>query len=76
MIEHDCYRVGQPDADAPDQIKDRNGTVVLRYCLRCRRAEAELSVPCTVACPATKTDCDDERWDGAAERSITRDPDC
>ena len=37
---HDLYKTG--DADAPRQIKDRNGEVVLDMCRVCGRAEAEL----------------------------------
>jgi hypothetical protein len=43
---HDLYRSG--DTDAPDQIKDRNGQVVLRLCRRCERAESELSESCDI----------------------------
>jgi hypothetical protein len=41
---HDLYKAG--DRDAPDEIKDRNGEVVLGLCKRCGRAEIELSEPC------------------------------
>lgn len=43
---HDLYKTG--DVGAPDQIKDRNGEVVLGLCKRCGRAEIELSEPCTL----------------------------
>lgn len=41
---HNLYRPG--DIDAPDQIRDRNGYVVLNMCRHCGRAEIELSEPC------------------------------
>lgn len=41
---HDLYRTR--DRDAPDQIKDRNGEVVLGLCRRCGKSEFELSEPC------------------------------
>lgn len=34
------------DRDAPEQIKDRNGEVVLACCRLCGKAETELSGPC------------------------------
>lgn len=38
------------DADRPTAICDRNGEVVLGLCMRCGKAEAELTQPCvTVA---------------------------
>lgn len=37
---HELYKTG--DADAPEQIKDRNGEVVLDQCRNCGRAESEL----------------------------------
>jgi hypothetical protein len=40
---HDLYKTGD---DAPDEIKDRNGEVVLGLCKRCGRAEIELSEYC------------------------------
>ena len=39
-MNHDFYKTG--DADAPIQIQDRNGEVVLSCCRRCGRAEIEL----------------------------------
>lgn len=42
--QHDLYKTG--DFDAPGQIKDRNGEVVLSMCRKCGRAEIELSEPC------------------------------
>ena len=42
--EHELYKTG--DSDAPEQIKDRNGEVVLNLCRRCGRGEVELSGPC------------------------------
>ena len=43
---HDLYVTG--DDDSPDQIKDRNGEVVLQLCKVCRKAESELRSPvCT-----------------------------
>lgn len=55
---HELYKTG--DADAPEQIKDRNGEVVLDQCRHCRRAEAELldGEPCAKA-PAN-----DRKWEG------------
>lgn len=46
---HDLYKTG--DADAPEQIKDRNGEVVLDQCRCCRRAESQLldGEPCAKA---------------------------
>lgn len=46
---HELYKTG--DADAPEQIKDRNGEVVLDQCRYCRRAESELldGEPCAKA---------------------------
>jgi hypothetical protein len=38
--EHDLYKTGDPDA--PEQIKDRNGVVVLNCCRVCGKAEVEL----------------------------------
>ncbi len=40
ICEHVLYKTG--DLDAPFQIKDRNGEVVLNMCRKCRKAEAEL----------------------------------
>jgi hypothetical protein len=34
------------DKDAPEQIKDRNGDIVLNCCKVCGMAEVELSEPC------------------------------
>lgn len=34
------------DPDCPDQVKDRNGDVVLGMCKKCGAAEIELSSPC------------------------------
>ncbi|MCR4301607.1 MAG: hypothetical protein NUV51_08345 [Sulfuricaulis sp.] len=42
--QHDLYKTG--DDDAPLQIKDRNGDVVLGLCRRCGRGEIELDQPC------------------------------
>lgn len=46
---HELYKTG--DADAPEQVKDRNGEVVLDQCRYCRRAESELldGEPCAKA---------------------------
>ena len=46
---HELYKTG--DADAPEQIKDRNGEVVLDQCRHCRLAESELldGEPCAKA---------------------------
>lgn len=46
---HELYKTG--DADAPEQIKDRNGEVVLDQCRHCGRAGAELldGEPCAKA---------------------------
>lgn len=44
---HDAWPIGLPAPDAPDQIKDRNGVVVLRMCRRCGCAERELGPACT-----------------------------
>lgn len=42
---HDLYKSG--DEDAPDNIKDRNGEVVLALCRRCGKGEADLDkMPC------------------------------
>lgn len=41
---HNLYKTG--DADAPDQIRDRNGSVALDMCRDCGRGEIELSEPC------------------------------
>lgn len=41
---HTLYEDG--DEGAPEQIKDRNGQIVLGLCKVCRRAEAELVEPC------------------------------
>lgn len=43
-LSHVLFRTG--DRDAPDQIKDCNGHVVLEYCRICGRAEVELTEPC------------------------------
>jgi len=43
-MEHDLFKTG--DADAPEQIKDRNGHVALSCCRRCGGVEVELSGPC------------------------------
>lgn len=40
-MKHDLYKPG--DKDAPEQIRDRNGYVVLELCRRCGKAEAELT---------------------------------
>lgn len=37
---HDLFKTG--DSDAPEQVKDRNGEVVLAMCRKCGKAEAEL----------------------------------
>ncbi len=44
MTKHNFYKTG--DADAPSQILDRNGEVVLALCRNCNKAEAELSDTC------------------------------
>ena len=41
---HELYKTG--DADAPSQLLDRNGEVVLAQCRRCGCGEIELSQPC------------------------------
>ena len=41
---HLLYETG--DADAPAEIKDRNGEVVLALCRVCRRAEGDLTRFC------------------------------
>ena len=55
---HELYKTS--DADAPEQIKDRNGEVVLDQCRYCRRAESQLldGEPCAVE-PV-----DDSEWEG------------
>lgn len=55
---HELYKTG--DADAPEQIKDCNGEVVLDQCRHCRRAESELldGKPCAAE-PV-----DDSKWEG------------
>lgn len=46
---HSIIRQGDPDAhDAPEQIKDRNGHIVLNYCRKCREYEAGLDAPCAL----------------------------
>lgn len=42
--QHELYMTG--DADAPDNIKDRNGWVALRMCRKCGKAEIDLDEPC------------------------------
>lgn len=42
--QHDLYKTGDPDA--PRDIKDNNGEVVLGLCRRCNRGEIELREPC------------------------------
>ena len=55
--QHVFYKTGDPDA--PEQIKDSNGEVVLAYCRRCKQAEADL----TPACPAGAAPLPDEvQW--------------
>lgn len=49
---HDLYKTG--DHGAPEEIKDRNGEVVLGLCKKCGRAEIELDGPCSVWIPATE----------------------
>lgn len=44
-LDHDLYKTG--DADAPEQIKDRNGDVVLSLCRRCGKGGIDLSEGCT-----------------------------
>jgi hypothetical protein len=39
-MNHELYKTG--DADAPEQIKDRNGEVCLSRCRKCGLAESEL----------------------------------
>ena len=43
-MEHGFYKTG--DRDAPPQICDRNGEVVLQCCKMCLKAEAELGKDC------------------------------
>lgn len=43
-LPHNLYKTS--DADAPDMIRDRNGSVVLDLCRDCGRGEAELSKNC------------------------------
>lgn len=47
-LSHELYKTG--DADAPEQVKDRNGEVVLDQCRHCGRAESQLldGKPCAV----------------------------
>lgn len=40
LCNHDLFKTG--DADAPEQVKDRNGEVVLAMCRKCGKAESEL----------------------------------
>ena len=49
---HVLYQDG--DADIPDQIKDRNGSVVLALCRICGKGEIELKQPCIVAAEQTR----------------------
>jgi len=49
---HTLYKT--KDADAPAQIKDRNGEVALDLCRICGRGEIELYEPCWM--PITKDD--------------------
>lgn len=44
VVGHVLYKTG--DKGAPDQIKDRNGEVVLAMCKICGKAEIELDQPC------------------------------
>lgn len=55
---HQFYKTG--DADAPAQIKDRNGAVVLQCCRCCGLAEAELDEAPECAIP-TPSDTDEVR---------------
>ena len=41
---HDLYQTDDPDV--PEQIRDRNGEVVLGLCRECGRGEIELTTPC------------------------------
>lgn len=50
--QHRLYETG--DEDAPGQIRDRNGEVVLGLCRDCGRAEIELSEPCTPDAPPAR----------------------
>jgi hypothetical protein len=43
-MKHDLVKTG--DADAHGSLVDRNGEVVLAYCRRCRKGEAELGLEC------------------------------
>lgn len=43
-MNHDLIKTG--DSDVFPQILDGNGEVVLSYCRRCRKAEAELTSDC------------------------------
>ncbi len=45
FMEHELFEDGDPDA--PSQIKDQNGDIVLGLCKICGAAEAELETPCT-----------------------------
>lgn len=45
-IPHNLYKT--EDEDAPDNIRDRNGSVALDLCRYCGRGEAELSESCDI----------------------------
>lgn len=45
-MKHNLWPVGQNIPEAPSQIKDRNGVVVLQLCKLCGRAESELDQGC------------------------------
>jgi len=48
MKQHVLYRTG--DKDAPTEIKDRNGEVVLQLCRVCGKSEIELDQICGDLC--------------------------
>lgn len=59
---HVLYK--REDKDAPEQIKDRNGDIVLDMCRICGRAESELTEPCG---PRLDEDCVPTSWDKAMD---------
>ncbi len=46
LIRHVTWPIGQVVPEAPSQIKDRNGVVVLQLCRRCGQAESQLDMEC------------------------------
>jgi NTP pyrophosphatase (non-canonical NTP hydrolase) len=74
---HELYKTG--DADAPEQVKDRNGEVVLDQCRHCGRAESQLldGKPCAVEpandnSPGSLTDpAAIRRWKDAVDKLAT-----